>query len=505
MKDLQLLVNLVDKNTMKRIDIVGHPANYSSKMQRLYEGFLSGRFKDDVEAAISFYPDEKNRMSNYQKLKRRLYNRLLNTVLFIDTKQLNFNASQKAYYECYKDFAILKVLIGRGSRNLSLPLAEKILKKAIDFEYTDLCVNVLKELRSHYGIIDGDENKFLRVNTLLNSQMDILRVELLAEEYYISLSTHFVKSRASKIDLLNTAIEYSIDLSKYIGKIKTQRFIFYAYTVIALRFQIENNYKSTLETCLIAIEAVKGKGPLIQKTYLITFLIKAISCYIQLGNYKEGESAIGECYNLTETGSFNWYIVKDYQLLLYYHSGQYERAIVNFTEARSLPDFNRLPSHYKEQWVIHEAYFHYLIAIKKISPSLKILEDMGKFRLTKFLNDVPEYSKDKRGSNISLLIIQLMFLVQQKKYEDFTDRLAALEMYSHRYLRKDETFRSNCFIHMMMQIPKGYFNKKNVARKAEKYVEKLKEMPLEVANQSGELEFIPYETLWDFVTSTLKG
>ncbi len=505
MEELIMLSQLVDKNAEKRIDIVGNPASYMSKMNKLYEGILSGNLKNDREALENLYGEEINQKVNYNKLKRRLYQRLLNTLLFIDANKLNFNESQIAYYYSYKEYASLKIVIGRGGRQIAIKLAEKILNKALEFEITDLAVNVSKELRSLYANFEGDQKKFNSLNLILKRQMEILNIELLAEEFYLSLSMHYVKSIASKLEFVEIAAKYSNELLPHFNIVSTQRFIFFAYTVLAMRYQIDNNYSKTLEVSLEAIEALKNKGKLAQKNFILGFLIKAISCQIQLKQYQEANKTIEECLQLAEYGSYNWYLVKDYQILLHYHSTQYEHAIEIFLEARSLPDFNRLPSHYKEQWVIHEAYFHYLIAIKKISPSLKILDDMGKFRLTKFLNDVPEYSKDKRGSNISLLVIQLMFLIQQKKYEDFSDRLAALEMYSHRYLRKDETFRSNCFIHMMMQIPKGYFNKKNVARKAEKYVEKLKEMPLEVANQSGELEFIPYETLWAFVISTLKG
>ncbi|MEZ4958571.1 MAG: hypothetical protein R2830_02015 [Saprospiraceae bacterium] len=505
MEDLKGLVQLVAGNAPKRIEIIGNPGNYSSKMQKLYEGILSERFIDDDEAAAHLYPASKNQKANFQKLKRRLHQRLLNTILFIDTKQQGFNDYQKAYYDCYKEFAIFKVMIGRGGGYMALPLAEKMLKKAIEYEFTDLSVNLLKELRYYYGNLLGNQKKFHIYNDLLNKQTEILRLELLAEEYYLSLSSHFVKSRASKINLVETAISFSSIIAEYIGKVNTQRFISLAYTVMAMRYQIANDYAKTLEICNQAILLLKQKQKHIQKSYLLTFLIKAISCNIQLGKYAAGEVAVNDCFSLPEKGDLNWYIVTDYQLLLYYHSGEYQKALEVYVHAYSLPGFNRLPSHYKEQWAIHEAYFHYLIAIQKISPSLKTLEDMGKFRLSKFLNEVPEFSKDKRGGNISLLIIQLLFLVQQKKYEEFTDRLHALEMYSHRYLRKDETYRSNCFIHMMLQIPKGYFNKKAVGRRAAKYVGRLKEVPLEVANQSGEIEFIPYETLWGFVLSTLKG
>jgi hypothetical protein len=164
-----------------------------------------------------------------------------------------------------------------------------------------------------------------------------------------------------------------------------------------------------------------------------------------------------------------------------------------------------LPAHYHEHWKIFETYLHYFIAINEIKPDLQSQRRFGTFRPGKFLNEVPVYSKDKRGSNITILVLQVLFLIKERKYEEVSDKLESLKYYSHRYLRKDETYRSNVFIHMLMQLPKGHFNKKAVERHADKYILKLKGMPLELSSQSVELEIVPYEKLWKFVITSLKG
>ncbi len=128
-----------------------------------------------------------------------------------------------------------------------------------------------------------------------------------------------------------------------------------------------------------------------------------------------------------------------------------------------------------------------------------------KFRIKKFLNEVPTYSKDKRGNNITILILHILLLLQQRKYGEIIDRVESLKTYSHRYLRQDDTFRSNCFIKMLLQLPAASFHKKGVIRKAKKYWEKLQSVPLKKANQSVELEIIPYETLWEFVLNSLDN
>ena len=53
------------------------------------------------------------------------------------------------------------------------------------------------------------------------------------------------------------------------------------------------------------------------------------------------------------------------------------------------------------------------------------------FRINKFLNEVPIYSKDKRGSNISILIIHVFYLFINKKYDLILNRLESIKAYSH--------------------------------------------------------------------------
>ena len=66
-------------------------------------------------------------------------------------------------------------------------------------------------------------------------------------------------------------------------------------------------------------------------------------------------------------------------------------------------------------------------------------------------------------------------------------------------------FLTNCFIKMLLQLPPAHFNKTAAIRKAKKYSDKLKEVPLESAKQSNELEIVPYEMLWEFVLESLDN
>ena len=146
---------------------------------------------------------------------------------------------------------------------------------------------------------------------------------------------------------------------------------------------------------------------------------------------------------------------------------------------------------------------HLLIAYGKIPTDQVKQNSLREFRLYRFLNDVPIFSKDKRGINVTILILHIMFLLRQGKHGHICDRVDALKQYSRRYLRRDENFRSNCFIKMLILLPKASFNKMRTERHASDLVKKLNSMPIHNTRQGIETEPIPYEHLWEMTLEIL--
>jgi tetratricopeptide (TPR) repeat protein len=220
-----------------------------------------------------------------------------------------------------------------------------------------------------------------------------------------------------------------------------------------------------------------------------------------LKKFDEGEKIAETCLAIQKKGSINWLIVLNYWVILSFHSNQYERAMKLFKEAKNHFNIDNMLIAASEHWKIYEAFLFYLLEINKIDKDNSILN--SSFRISKFLNEVPNYSKDKQGINIPILIIQILFLLHQQKYDEIIDRTESLKTYVHRYLRRDGTFRSNCFIKMLLCLPSASFHKAGVIRRAKKYVDLLQSVPIGEANQSPEVEIIPYETLWEFVLESL--
>lgn len=166
--------------------------------------------------------------------------------------------------------------------------------------------------------------------------------------------------------------------------------------------------------------------------------------------------------------------------------------------------FDSQPAQIREMWKIYGAFVHFLRQSRRVTAAADSAE-VGKFRMAKFLNEIPTYSQDKRGMNIPILIIQILFLTFERDYAQAIDRIEAIEKYCSRYLKQNDTFRSNCFIKMLLQMPAASFHQEAVLRKAQKYHEQLLSVPLEIANQTHEIEIIPYEDLWEMAVESLQN
>jgi len=505
MEELKGLVDLVSKNKLKQLDLPNANGKHRphSQIWELYEGLASGKFQEEEETAQYFFGDTEHQKAYFGRLKRKLQDRLTDLLFLIDINEPHYTSTQKAAYACYKDLTAAKILIGRGQRRLAVPLMEKVFKKARTFELTEITLETSRFLRTHYGTIEGKPQKFEEYNGYVHNYEKLLHAEMLAEEYYSRIAANFTKSRSTKVNVINEASEYAQKLRELIKTRKSYRLYLLSYLVFVLQHEIANDYDKTLATCREALDFLEKQNTnTITSSGKYAFLYKMLASHIQLQNFTDGEATAHEILAITQEGSTNWYIALDYYLILAFHSGQFQKAYRIYHQAADHPNFEKQYESHYETWRIYEAFLHYLISIGKVQPGSD--DPHRKFRTSKFLNEVPIYAKDKRGHNISILILQVLLLLQEERYPEIVDRIEPLKTYNERYLRKDDsTFRSNCFIKMLLELPKNAFHKAAVLRKAQRYRKRLSEVPLNVANQSSEVEIIPYEMLWDMILESL--
>lgn len=496
---LKELTTIVNKNRIKHLSSLGQKRK--SKIQELYQAIINQKVKTDEEAATYLLGDN-HKGSGYRNIKKRLKQELINHVFFIDLKRPLYSDQQRAYYNCWKEWAAAKILLGRGALKASLDICHRILPLAQKYEFTELSLTMLRTLRSHYGTLEGDAPKFELYNAMYKEYESIWNAESLAEELYTELILHYSNPKGDKTLLFQKASSYYQRLKPLMEQFDAYKLHLCGQLIRIMKFMSQHDYQSTATICKDAILFFQQK-PYQARIALQILWHQQLVCHIQLKQFEEGKRVAKACLELIPEGNYNWFKQQELFLLLALHTQNYEEGYKIYRDTMEQKRFTFLPQRTQELWRIYNGYLHYLLQLKKIPAPDSVLVKK-QFRMGKFLNEVPIYSKDKRGMNIPILIIQILFLILNNQYDKAIDRIEAIEKYCSRYLRQDGTFRSNCFIKMLLQIPIHGFDASSIEQNAKKYRDQLVRVPLELANQAHEIEIIPYEDLWELAIQSLR-
>lgn len=117
---------------------------------------------------------------------------------------------------------------------------------------------------------------------------------------------------------------------------------------------------------------------------------------------------------------------------------------------------------------------------------------------------MPLHSRDKSGQNITILILQVIFLLIEKKYSQIIDRMDALSQYTYRYLRNDNSFRSNCFIKMLILMVKADFHPVRTKTLTASLYKRLLGSQIITDEKSSQVEIMSYDFLWDIILELLE-
>ena len=503
MKEITALVSLLSKQKIKQINILTENSNQSKKSKELYEGLKNGIVTND-DTAIKLLGYETTKSPAYIKLKQRFKQRLINTLFFIDINQYSRTSFEKALHKCYHNWAASKILIDRLHRSTATAIEENILKTALKYDLTELIFLISKDLRLYFGTYQINLKKIEYYDQLVAENFKLLEHELQAEKLFSDLAREIVGAKSANPQLLKeTYLKKVNELKEILTHNKRYYFNAYAYNAIYYYYLLQKDYKAILNISTNALNFFKSKDGY-SPAAKFSFSTKLGLAHLHFNQYQKAEGLFLESLKMGPTaGSINWYVAHNYLFIIYSIQKKYQDAFNILVNALTHPNFNKLPESTSEPWRVKEAYMHFLLREGKVKASEVEGKKLRPFRIGRFLNEVPLYSKFKRGVNISILIVQMLFLIQDRKFSKVIDRIDALKQYSYRYLRNDDTFRSNCFIKMLLKLPEADYHPIRVARYTEKLKTRLELTPMNVSEQFYEIEIIPYEHLWDLVIDLL--
>lgn len=500
MKRLQEIIRIIGRKRIKRVEIFNESGNLdrNNLYYRMYRGIRDGIYRTDEEAAEDLFgcdPSDKR----YQMLKSRVNKRLLNNLLFLHNPTSNY---EQAMYYTNRNLVAAKFLMINGGRTSSGSLLKSTLNKARQYSLTEVELECLRILRSQASFL-GEVSEYEKYNERFLYVKQLLDAEYFAEECYQKLIIHFAQSSASKPELAEEADGYVQKLKKLTENFHSHSLMLHFFRVRVVASGISMDYENVYKACEDAEKYLKTRPQLSQNARLGEFALHRMIAAMHMGDYRKGKENADQCLNYFKYGSNNWIIFLEYYFLLCMHTGNYSKALEIYRDVTSHPRFDTLERNRLEKWKIFEGFLRYMAA----DINFQEMEDdtfSSRFNIFKFLNEVPIYSRDKRGLNIAILILQVLFLLDRKDFDGIMSRTEALKVYCSRYLKRDENYRSNCFLKMVITMEKKDFDMEETQKISSKYLKKLQTARFSYDGNLANLEIIPYEQLWTSIMKKLK-
>ncbi len=423
----------------------------------------------------------------------------MNDVIIASTNNIPFNTRLgNDYFELSKLLLLAEIMLRLTRHRVALFIAKEVEKKSRTMKFIHLIYKACAiQYRSnfHLGLQSAAKSSKDRFKRFLEYYKVENELEMDSQEIF----SHYFKSKINDYSLVYSCEKVEEHYTDYVGIIPSFYFHNNYFFVLHIKYVLRKDYDAIPINAHKALSWHNENAP-DYAVGILSFKSILITYYIQKRQYDEAMNHIQSSYPLPQKNSNSWFRLKENEFLLLLHSGSYDEAIELFYEEYSKRSFAKLVSSHKERWRLYEGYVQFIIAVEHGTKHPRY----RRYNVSKLINDLPRFSKDKRAMNIPLLIIQLLFFILKKNYNEAQERIEALGKYTTRYLKQSDTFRSSCFIKMLLMIPKFGFNQASVERQALPVYRILTQSDIQLIDQPFEIEIIPYEDLWNIILNNLK-
>lgn len=502
MKILIELTELIKSKGIKDLNILNQD-DKSDKRQlsnKFLNGLVNGKYRTDQDAILDLYGSNKSH-TKYRMLKSRIKDKLYNYTLLLEKNDTNLSQYHRSYYKCLKNLQICRLLLIKSLKNSAVQLARRTLLIAIRYRFMNVILETSTLLRNQTQY-EGTFKKLKHYQKLAKWAHDEEKTNKMSSEMLATVRIHFAKSNYLDMVVSKKAIQYASEIKLLLKKYTSHELHINFYRLLVLASQVNRNYKETIKISKNALLYLES-FPYLRNTILAgEFLLLQLVSYLQLRNITKATFFANKCSNTFINRSVNWIIYMENHFWLTIVSKDYQLASKLLNELLKSSIFKYSAENKVEKWKLLHTYDEFIsqyLIIKKAKNSQR-----KKFNTYKFANEVPIWSKDKYGFNLSILIIQVMFFLIEKEYNKIIDRMEALKIYRSRYLRNEVYYRSNTFIKMLQIMEKKDFNRMEVEEKAEPLYKILRPGKDKKKNTLSELEIIPYDHLWEMILDILK-
>jgi len=497
MKEIANLARIVTLRRTRQRSLLDLDAARLGKEERLMQEIAINPDITALQLTKSLYGA--NSVSNQaamRQLRARVQDKLLNHLFFLDHSDPRLIVSRRYEVECLNLLHKATILYLEGEYSLSERLLRRCMRAAALGDFTAYEEQAALKLQSIYAE-QRQQSKYEKIGQELAVLRQTISHEQEAERIFLSVQLGIEEAVAKRQQVLAKLPGYLQRLEELYRLAPTFVTFNALYRVRLANAGLAGHYQDIIRETAQATARLE-KGEINTRRFDQRFNhFMNVYAHLRGRRPKEGLKLAEKFAETIHPTSSNWFYFYEHYLLLALHAGEYEQALQLLQLAHKNPSYGKLRPAAVERWELLEAYTELVLPPEQVS--LKRRNQLAVFAAL----TVPEYSRDKRGYNVAILVFQLVHYLQQRLLEPVLVRLERLRKYQQRHLRDAATLRSRTFLRLLLLLPEADFDIAQLAVRGKSLLHTLQEATL-TREADAEVEIIPYEDLWTLILNTLR-
>ncbi|MEO6939254.1 MAG: hypothetical protein ABI444_03815 [Candidatus Kapaibacterium sp.] len=369
--------------------------------------------------------------SSFHVTQSQLKEKLFNMLFLLDLSAANSSKYRRAIFNNARAVFIAQTLSLFGMSELAVRTAKSGLKEAETFELTSNAIHFLRILRSH-ATQAGKRDEHTKLSTEIKRYVAIYSAELEGRDLWEELAVELSVTGSANVSLALQAKASSKRLTALYKRNPTFNIGLLYYRLTATCLEIHGEFRAAATLCSRAKEFLDGYPQFRSPSLYGEFAMKRLDSSLHSGDYASALQAAAQCRSMYSQGDPNWFVYMEYEFLLRMHLLRFDDAAKAFDAVRNDPRFEGLAESREHRWTLFEFYLEY--AQGKYSDRDFAIRRLAALR--RFRSASTAYLKDKTGFNFSILIIEMLILLESKQYKLVEERVDAMAVYRQRYMKQ---------------------------------------------------------------------
>ena len=489
------LVRIVTSRAMMAVPMLDLRSKQASKERSFVEILRNAPGATQLQVAKGVYGKATPaNLLALQKLQSRVQTKLLNQLYFLDHSDERHLVSRRYELECLDLLHKVSILYAERDFKLAERLLLRCMRLAETGEFTQYLVQAARMLRNLYG----EQRKpapYKKVTQALLRAKQQLEWEDEAEQLQADIQLAVTSTVAARRNLLAAMPGHLAQLEGLYKRVRSFGTYNALYRARITYEELQGDFREVIRV-VAAAERHLHDGKLNPRRFDLRFNhFMTIYAYLRSRQPVRGLHLAERYIRDFHPSSNNWFYFQEHHVLLALHAGRYELAQQLLDTVAKNPAILGQREAAMQRWDLYRSYLNF------VRPAPRVLSARQRQVALQMLL-LPEYSRDKRGHNVAILVLQLLHFLRERNLEPVLLRLERLRKYQQRHLTEVSTLRSRLFLRLLQVIVEKNFDPKRAAERGQNLLLQLRDT-LPPGEAFAEVEIIPYENLWGIVLELL--